>query len=177
MKTPPYTATELAIYQKYHRNSPQVSGVSPQKEEKTSNSSETPQASQAPLIQNAKRQWIVLSSEEGQPNETPLWHFMGSPLKAGLLTAALWGGISLLASTVVGKLHGSGQLSSAIAGLGVLNAVLLGGLKFHKVDSQNSVYGEWIDALQNPQATLGDLRQYEMSNRSAKYGKKEIHTG
>jgi hypothetical protein len=161
MKTPLYTATELAIYQKYNRNPSQISGVSPQEGDASSGSRKTSSASQSSLIQTAKHQWIVLSSEEGQSDETPLWHFMGSPLKAGLLTTSLWGSMSLLASSVVGKLHGSRQLSAAIAGLGMLNAVSLGVLKYHKIDSQNTVYSQWIDALKNPQATLGDLHRYE----------------
>jgi hypothetical protein len=113
-----------------------------------------------------RQQTLPLTSERNKPDNTPLWAFLGSPLKAAALASVVWGSVAGLASHVFFDFMGVGEKLLGGKTIPVAAcAALVGGIaayfKTTHVRKQNHVYEAWMDVLKDERATLGMLRDAE----------------
>jgi hypothetical protein len=124
--------------------------------------------SQSHTVALAKKQMLPLVSEKNQPDETPLWKFMGSPVVQGVMGGGVGGLLSTAGALMIGLITHTekNQLIKKTLGFGVAGAVLGGGFAAWRTSHANKVYAAWMDALGTEHATLGDVRQHDQATGS-----------
>jgi hypothetical protein len=118
--------------------------------------------SESRTVELAKNQVVPLMSEKGQPDETPLWQFLGSPTAHGLLGGLIGGFVSTVGALALGFASGVEKTKMAKQSLMLAAGGILlgGGFSAWRMQHANNVYTAWMDKLGSEQATLGDLRKH-----------------